>query len=403
MPFLTIFNNYLDKLVRPDIRVLHRAWPAYQIWGYSGFGLAIVLTMSLVAYLNLSHFVMGAITLLTAVVFFGLVMASKIVTGEEQIVYYHHEIAVLSATTFLLWQLKQPVLPYLDLTILGIGLFLVFGRVGCLMAGCCHGQPHRWGVCYRPEHAEAGFTPGYVGVRLFPIQAVESLWVLGVVLVGSILVVQGYPPGTALTWYTISYGAGRFAFEFWRGDPKRHWLWGFSEAQWISLLLLGLVTGAELSGALPLSPWHVGTTAGVLATMIAIGMMRRFRKNATHRLLHPRHVAEIAAAVSCTSCRAMESGAPLSNQNRASGEIPLRCTSLGVQISGGIIQSGAGYVRHYAISSRDGSLTEPSARVLSRLILQLGQATGSSEFLQGNRQDVFHLLIHPVDGQNAAR
>ena len=384
--------------------MFRRSWPAYQVCGYSGFGLAIVLTMCLVAYLNLSPLVMGAITLVTALVFFGLVMASKIVSGEEQIVYYHHEIAVLIATTFLLWQLKQPILPYLDITILGIGLFLVFGRVGCLMAGCCHGRPHRWGVCYRPEHAEAGFTPWYVGVRLFPVQAVESLWVFGVVLVGSIFVVKGYPPGTALAWYTISYGVARFGLEFWRGDPERPYLWGFSEGQWISLLLMGLAAGAELSGALPLSPWHIGATAGVLTTMIAIGFARRFRKNANHRLLHPHHVAEIAAAVACESCRAVDrttpGHTPVHDQSRSSGQIPLRCTSLGVQISGGAIRSETGYVRHYAISSRDGSMTEKSARALSRLILQLGNATGSSEFLTGKRQNIFHLVIHPLDGKN---
>jgi hypothetical protein len=406
MSFLTAFNNCLDKLVRPDIQVLHRSWPAYQVWGYSGFGLAIVLTMCLVVALNLSPLVMGAITLVTALMFFGLVMASKIVAGEEQIVYYHHEIAVLIATTFLLWLLNQPILPYLDITILGIGLFLVFGRVGCLMAGCCHGRPHRWGVCYRHEHAEAGFTPWYVGVRLFPIQAVESLWVLGVVLAGSIFVVRGSAPGTALAWYTLSYGVARFGLEFWRGDLERPYLWGFSEAQWISVLLMAFVTGAELSGALPLTPWHIGAVAGVLATMIAVGFMRRFRKSANHRLLHPRHVAEIAAAVACESCRSKNctpSGSSVCNQNSDAGQIHLRCTSLGVQISGGITRSETGYVRHYAISSQDGSMTEKSARALSRLILQLGKATGSSEFLKGNRQDVFHLLIKPLDGKNVAR
>jgi hypothetical protein len=47
-------------------------------------------------------------------------------------------------------------------------------------------------------------------------------------------------------------------------------------------------------------------------------------------------------------------------------------------------------------------MTEKSARALSRLLLQLGQAAGSSEFLKGNRQGVFHLVIHPLDGKNVA-
>ena len=45
MPFLTACNNGLDKLVRPEIRALHKSWQAYQVCGYTGFGLAIVLTM----------------------------------------------------------------------------------------------------------------------------------------------------------------------------------------------------------------------------------------------------------------------------------------------------------------------------------------------------------------------
>src|SRR5439155_22019386 len=101
---------------------------------------------------------------------------------------YHHEIDVMINAALLLWLLGQPLLPYLDLTILGIGMFLACGRVGCLMVGCCHGRPHSWGVRYKQEHADAGFAPYYVGVRLFPIQAVESLWVLSIVIVGNFFV-----------------------------------------------------------------------------------------------------------------------------------------------------------------------------------------------------------------------
>ena len=70
-------------------------------------------------------------------------------TGEERIIYYRHEIAVMVVAALLLWLLRQPLLPYLDVTILGIGMFLTCGRMGCFMVGCCHGRPHDWGVCYR--------------------------------------------------------------------------------------------------------------------------------------------------------------------------------------------------------------------------------------------------------------
>ena len=106
------------------------------------------------------------------------------------------------------------------------------------MVGCCHGRPHRWGVCYREEHAAVGFTPYFVGVRLFPIQAVESLWVFCIVTTGVTFVLNGRPAGAALAWYVVTYDLGRFCFEFLRGDPDRPYLWGFSQPQWISLLLM---------------------------------------------------------------------------------------------------------------------------------------------------------------------
>src|SRR5262249_61119424 len=105
--------------------------------------------------------------------FLGIIMTTKPITGQERIIYYPHEIAVSLAAAGLLWLTSEPLLPYLDITILGIGAFLACGRIGCLMVGCCHGRPSGWGIRYTPDHAAAGFTDYYVGVVLFPIQLVE--------------------------------------------------------------------------------------------------------------------------------------------------------------------------------------------------------------------------------------
>jgi len=377
------------------------------VCGCIGFVLAVLLTLLLVMRLDLSSWILAAIMLAAVLTFFGLVMATKIITGEERIIYYHHEIAVMAVAALLLWLARQPVLPYLDVTILGIGSFLVCGRVGCFMVGCCHGQPHRWGVCYRAEHAKAGFTPYFVGVRLFPVQAVESLWVLCIVVAGAGFVLSGSPPGTALAWYVVTYDLGRFCFEFMRGDAERPYLWGFSQPQWISILLMCFVVWAELSGLLPLHPWHIGATVCLAVTMIVISLRRRFQRPDKYRLLHPRHVKEVAEAVERISAPANKSTVAgqwtvTPGRNSAPADIRIGRTSLGVQISADKVRGAAGYVYHYALSFRDGGMTEETARILARLILQLKRATGSSEFVKGNR-DVFHLLIHPVTEKEMAR
>ena len=384
-------NDYLDGHVDPRSRLLPGACSPFRVSGYAGLVLAVFLSMSLVTYTGISPRVMVGISLAAVSTFFGLAMLTKLITGEERLVYYRHEIVVIAVVATLLWLWRQPVLPYLDATILGVGVFLACGRLGCLMVGCCHGVPHRWGVCYGDEHARAGFTPYYVGVRLFPIQAIESAWVLGIVVAGSVLVLGGYPPGTALAWYVVAYGLGRFGFEFMRGDPERSYLWGFSEAQWTSLLLMLLVVCAEVSGLLEPQSWHTGATAALAATMIAVATRRRFRGTFRCQVLHPGHVREVAGALgSLSGCETREMLA--SGGGAPSPHVRILSTSLGVQISAGRIGDATDGVYHYALSRRNGVLLEEDARRLAALVIQIKHPSASEELVEGNR-GVFHLLV----------
>jgi len=401
-----VINSFFDIRLHPEIQVRHRRWQSFQLCGYMGLMLAALLGIMLAVYLGLSPLVITLILLAAVLTFVGLVMTTKIITGEERIVFYHHAIAVAIVTALLLWLLRQPILPYLDVTVLGVGLFLVCGRMGCLLVGCCHGRPHGWGICYREEHAVAGFTPCFVGVRLFPIQAVESLWVFCIVLVGTTLILGGHPPGTALAWYFVTYDLGRFCFEFLRGDPNRSYLWGFSEAQWISLLLMCGVVGTELAGRLPFHWWHAVATACLALAMIAISLRRRFQRPTKHQLLHPHHIKEVAEAVELVSPLAKEAAAVgrwtvMPKRDSAPASILIGCTSLGVQISASKIRGAAGWIYHYALSYQNMGMTEETARVLAQLILQLERATGSTELVKGDRE-VFHLFIHPLTTKGSA-
>ena len=67
-----------------------------------------------------------------------------------------------------------------------------------------------------------------------------------------------------------------------------------------------VIVWAELSGGLPFHTWHIGATAMMVVTMIAVSAKRRFQKIAKYRLLHPRHVKEVAEAVESASNLATE-------------------------------------------------------------------------------------------------
>lgn len=394
------FNHHLDRMIHPEVRALGRSWAAFRICGYAGLAVAVLLAMTLVVRSGLSPWVMGGIIVAAVATFLVLSMVTKVITGEESLTYYHHEIAILLVATLLLWLLGQPVLSYLDPTILGVGAFMACGRLGCLMAGCCHGRVHSWGVRYRDEHAVAGFSPCYVGVRLFPVQAVESLYAFVIVVVGIGVVLGGRPPGEALAWYVVSYGVGRFFLEFLRGDASRHYVWGFSEAQWTSLLLISVLVWEELSGNLSFHAWHVGAFACLALVMISVALTRRLKRTITHRLLHPRHVREVAEAVRIDSRSATEQRDG-SGESTAYPEVHVSNTSLGIWISVGRIGTGEGCVDHYTLSCRHGAMSDDTARSLARLILQLRHLPASGDLVKGS-QGVFHLLMPSPTGARPA-
>jgi hypothetical protein len=236
-------------------------------------------------------------------------------------------------------------------------------------------------------------------VRLFPIQAVESLWVFCIVIVGTLFILRGWPPGTALAWYIVAYDTGRFCFEFFRGDAARPYLWGFSQPQWISIVLMCFMVGAEITGLLPFQGWHLVMTAGLLLAMTAITLNRRFQKTARYELLHPRHVREVAEALMLVD-GAEEKTQNVGRRTLSSGSnIPITPqlvkTSLGVQISAGKIQDMTGDLYHYTFSFKEGGMTKETAQILADLVLQLQPANGKGELANGNL-NVFHLLVRPL-------
>jgi len=380
-------NALLDRIIHPEVTFLGRRESAYLAWGKVGLALAIALGFVLTYQQGLSLAVILLLSATSVAALLGQTLVMKLLTGQEELVYYRHEIAIITIAALTLWLVDQPVWPYLDITILAVGTFLVCGRVGCLMVGCCHGRPHTWGARYSSTHAAAGFTRHYVGIRLFPIQFVEAAWVLATVVVGAWMIVSGRVPGEAFAWYVIVYDVGRFSFEFVRGDTGRPHVGGFSEAQWTSVVLMLVVVAAELLGVLPFHAWHAAATAAVIIGWIAVAWSRAPSALAHHRLLDPAHVAEIASALDA---------AALALPGGGGTTVHIARTSLGVQLSAGATHDARGTVRHYTLSWSGGEMADDAAATLAQVILTLRRVTTPSELTRGS-MGVFHLLIESTD------
>ena len=113
----------------------------------------------------------------------------------------------------------------------GIALGHGFGRIGCLMAGCCHGLPSEHGI-YFPA----------LGFRAIPTQLYEAIFLF--LLAAFLWRLVTHSRGYGAPVYFIAYGVWRFFLEFWRGDDRGKTVVDFlTPSQLVSLILVagGLV------------------------------------------------------------------------------------------------------------------------------------------------------------------
>lgn len=128
---------------------------------------------------------------------------------------------------------------YFDIVMPSVALAQAFGRIGCFLAGCCHGKETDSviGIAFY----DSVFAPN--GVKLIPIQLFSSaaLFILVIILVKFAENPHRRPYKVA-GLYMILYSIGRFVIEFFRADD-RGTVGVFSTSQFISLgiVLLGFV------------------------------------------------------------------------------------------------------------------------------------------------------------------
>ena len=129
---------------------------------------------------------------------------------------------------------KGSTLDKLDLAMPSISIGQFFGRMGCLMAGCCYGKAldsHAWyGMVFPAESAAPH------GIELYPTQLMSAIGNL--LLCGFLIFMTDRVRyrGQVVSLYMICYSVGRFLIEYLRNDP-RGTVGIFSTSQFISLIM----------------------------------------------------------------------------------------------------------------------------------------------------------------------
>lgn len=142
---------------------------------------------------------------------------------EGGLVFYGGLILAVIVSLIFFIKNKMPIPSYLDVFAPAISLGHMFGRIGCFMAGCCHGLPSGgawYGVVF-PDDPRS-FAPA--GVALYPTQLIESITNLFIFLI--LFVFRKYKrfEGQVFALYMVLYSILRFSIEMIRGDTDRGYI-----------------------------------------------------------------------------------------------------------------------------------------------------------------------------------
>jgi phosphatidylglycerol:prolipoprotein diacylglycerol transferase len=164
--------------------------------------------------------------------------------------YYGGLVFAAAAGIWLLKRDKFPVWKACDLSAVGIAIGLGFGRIGCLLAGCCFGQTSDSPISMvfpgRSPASDAQFKLGELPSALsssnpvLPTQAMESLMSFAVAGF-CMLYLQSRKKydGQIFVAFLGLYALGRFVLEFFRADDRGGAL-GLSTSQLIGLAIVAV-------------------------------------------------------------------------------------------------------------------------------------------------------------------
>lgn len=143
--------------------------------------------------------------------------------------------------------LKLPLWKTADVLAPSIALGHAFGRIGCLLNGCCYGRACSlpWAIRFPADNPLN--SPTY---PVHPTEIYESLLNFGLYLGLAWLFRRRKFDGQIFGVYLISYAVIRAFVEMFRGDyPPNQIHLGLTPAQWVSvpIFIAGVVLFAALS------------------------------------------------------------------------------------------------------------------------------------------------------------
>lgn len=128
---------------------------------------------------------------------------------------------LLTVPVLIFWFKKKGVNPWLAFDYAGIAGAMVhaFGKLGCLLAGCCHGKVSTgfYAIVFTNPNCHA--SP--LNTPLYPTQLWDAIILFMAIGLMLFMKVRKWFDGQLFLTYGIVYAIGRFFTEKYRGDEER--------------------------------------------------------------------------------------------------------------------------------------------------------------------------------------
>jgi phosphatidylglycerol:prolipoprotein diacylglycerol transferase len=161
------------------------------------------------------------------------------------LVYYGGLIgATIAGIIYIRWK-KLPLWKTADVLAPSIALGNVFGRIGCLLNGCCYGRPTDlpWAIRFPSNHPTGGLP-------VHPTEIYDALNNVVLYLLLAWLFRRKKFDGEVFATYLVGYAITRTIMEYFRGDyPPDQIHFGLTPGELISIpiFIAGLMLGVILS------------------------------------------------------------------------------------------------------------------------------------------------------------
>jgi len=171
------------------------------------------------------------------------------------LVFYGGLILAIPAGIFYLKKKNIEIWKLGDIVAPSVALGLVFGRIGCLLNGCCWGtiaKSYPLSICFPnlnktsemlvhnspvfQDHLNQGLIArdALCSLPVHPTQIYEAVFALCLFIFLSLLANKKTGKGLVLWTMVLLYSLGRFIIEFWRGDKTAVFI-GLTDSQTISV------------------------------------------------------------------------------------------------------------------------------------------------------------------------